>query len=171
MHRSVNPAALGRHGNLAPPAAMPVQPLGQIGLAIDDTVYHLAHDYPGGVPALAVRMGMSQNSLAHKVSLTQRTHHLSPTELVKLQAMAAALGFVALPSVAEIGGSSMEDFARVVREFAELLTAVTETASDGSVTMNEMHRVEREAGDVIRAINGMLGHLRALMPSAPGAAG
>lgn len=176
MHRSLSYAALVRHGNVEPADAT----LPAIGLAIDDAVYHLAHDYPGGVPALAVRMAMSPNTLAHKASLTQLTHHLSPRELVKLQAvagdarplqaMAAALGYVALPMVPVGGGRPLEDVARVVREFAELLTAVTDTVGDGTVSINEMRRVEREAGDVMQAINGMLAHLRAMMPPAPEAA-
>jgi len=179
MMRSLNRAMAERHGKHEPAAATPLP--GQIGLDVDDAAYHLAHDFPGGVPALAQRMGMSQNTLAHKVSLTTGTHHLSPRELVKLQAiagdarplqaMAAQLGYLALPVLPEgDGGSSLEDVTRMVREFSELLGAASETMADGAVSLNELRRVEREAGEVMLAINSMLSHLRSMLPPAPEAA-
>lgn len=177
MMRSLQEARAQRHGKVAAAAATHQG----AGLDIDDALYHLAHDYPGGVPALAQRMGMSPNSLAHKVSLTQRTHHASPGELVKLQAiagdarplhaMAAELGYVAIAVTPKAGGgTSLQDVTRLVREFAELLGAVTEAAEDASITANEMRRVEAEAGDVMAAIDGCLMTLRAMMPPAPEAA-
>ena len=84
MRRNVPTMRVVVDGNAAPALAMPA------GLDINDAVYHTAHDYPGGVPALAQRMGMSQHSLAHKVGLNNAAH-LSPTEMVKLQDSAAAI--------------------------------------------------------------------------------
>lgn len=180
MNPSLHPLAGARHGKAAAPAATLVD-LAPIGLDVNDAAYHLAHDYPGGVPALAQRMGMSQHTLAHKVSLTTGTHHLSPSELVKLQAiavdarplqaMAAQLGYVALPILPELGGSSLEDVTRVVREFSELLGAATETMADGRVSMNELQRVEREAGETMLAIHTLLVHMRSMVPPAPECAG
>lgn len=177
MNRSLHAVAGSRHGKTSPPPAT----LALIGLDVNDAAYHLAHDFPGGVPALAQRMGMSQNTLAHKVSLTTATHHLSPSELVKLQAisgdarplqaMAAQLGFVALPVLPEGGGSSLEDLTRVVREFSEMLSAASETVADGRVSMNELQRVEREAGEAMLAIHTLLVHMRSMVPPAPECAG
>jgi len=176
MIRSLHAARLSRHGNAPEPDATPTLPT-PLGLDVDDAVYHLAHDFPGGVPALAQRMGMSHNTLAHKVSLTQRTHHLSPRELVKLQAIAGdarvlhaiahELGFVALPVMAEHGRTTLQDASRLVREFSELLTSVSEATDDGRVTLNEMRTVEHQAGDVMVALNACLSTMRSMMPEAP----
>lgn len=175
MIRSVNRALTERHGNVVELDATPAT-----GLAIDDTVYHLAHDYPGGVPALALRMGMSPNTLAHKVSLTQRTHHLSPLELIKLQAiaddqrplhaMAAQLGFVCLPLVADASRGTLEDVMHMAKEFADVLASVNQAVTDGRVTPNEMQRCEREAGELMLALTNVLATVRSMMPPAPEAA-
>ena len=69
---------------------------------VADAIYHTVHGYPGGVVALAARMGVSPNTLTHKANPNNATHHLHPAELVAMQqlsgnaavlhAMAAALG-------------------------------------------------------------------------------
>ena len=78
MASSVVKQFTASNGNAPASAAM-------VGLDVLDAAYHTAHAYPGGVPALAQRMGMSQNTLAHKVSLANETHHLSLREAVAMQ--------------------------------------------------------------------------------------
>lgn len=41
---------------------------------VDDALYHAAHDYPGGVAALAVRMGRGEAVLNSKLRPTCNTH-------------------------------------------------------------------------------------------------
>jgi len=51
---------------------------------ITDALYRAAHDYPGGIEALAVRMRISPSSLAHKVSPNYPGAHCSPGEMAQI---------------------------------------------------------------------------------------
>lgn len=144
-------------------------------LSVIDAAYHTAHSYPGGVGPLALRMGLSHSTLNHKVSLTNNTHHLSLQESVLMQqmaqdfkilhSMAASLGHMAI-RVETSEAPTMGEVARMVREFGELLTRVTEATADGTVTANEMRRVQSEAMDAISSIYSVLSSVRALVPEA-----
>ena len=170
MATTVNLSSGARNGNAAA-ALPPTLP----GLDVADAAYHLAHDYPGGVPALAQRMGMSQHTLAHKVDLHCTTHHLSLVEAVKmqgvardarvLQAMGAALGYVCINAQPRTGGGfTLGQAVRLAREFADVLASVERAVDDGIVTPNEMQDCERQAAELMGAVNDVLGALRAMMP-------
>ena len=68
-----------------------------------DAAYMTGHSYPGGVPALATRMGMDARELSHKLNPND-AHALSLDEAVVimaltgdhriLNAMASELGYV-----------------------------------------------------------------------------
>ena len=142
-----------------------------------DAAYHTAHDYPGGVPAVAQRMGVSANTLQHKVSLTNDTHHLTLRESVAMQevtgdarilhAMAGALGYacVSLHNDGSLG--TLEQVMHMAKEFGEVLGSVNNAVVDGVVTNNEMRDCERQAAELIAALNGVLSTVRSMMPRAP----
>lgn len=84
------------------------------GMDVLDAAFLIAQETPGGVQVLAQRMGVSPNTLQHKLNPNNTTHHLSLKEAVALQmvsglpyvlfAMSAALDHVCLrsrPDVAE----------------------------------------------------------------------
>ena len=139
-----------------------------------DAAYHTAHRYPGGVATLALRMGMKASTLNHKVSVTNHTHHLTVQEAVLMQAMsgdcsvlhsmAASLGHVALKLDPTAEAQPMAEVARMVREFSELLTRVTGSLEDGTVTLNEVRGCQKEAMDAIAAIHSVMGAVRAMLP-------
>lgn len=169
MNRSVGLKLTSINGDIVTPAA--------IGLDVHDAAYHLAHDFPGGVPALAVRMGMSANTLQHKVSLTNTTHHLTLREAVAVQhiskdkrivqAMAAALGGVYLDMGCDASHTTMEQVMHMAKEFGEVLGAVNDAVADGRVTSNEMQHCERQAAELIGALNGVLTSIRSMVPKGP----
>lgn len=76
------------------------------GMDVLDAAFLIAQETPGGVAALAARMGVSANTLQHKLNPNNNTHHLTLKEAVALQvvsglpyvlyAMAAALDHVCL---------------------------------------------------------------------------
>lgn len=150
-----------------------------LGMDVLDAAYHTAHDHPGGVPAVAQRMGTSANTLQHKVSLTNGTHHLSLREAVAMQevtgdarillAMAGALGYACVSLHTDGAASTLETVMHMAQEFGEVLGCVNGAVSDGRVTLNEMLDCERQAAELIAAINGVLGVVRSMMPKAPGA--
>ena len=152
-----------------------------LGLDVMDAAYHLAHGYPGGVPALAQRMGKSANVLNSKVSLNaDKTHHLTLREAVAmqeisgdariLQAMAGALGYVCVSMHTGDQNTTMERVMHLAKEFGQVLVSVNDAVLDGRVTLTEMHDCERHAAELTAALSGVLAAVRSLMPKAPAAA-
>lgn len=127
-----------------------------------DAAFHTAHDFPGGVPALAQRMApMSPNVLNKKVDPNVDTHHLRLDESVKMQsiagdfrilhAMAFTLNHVAipLPNFDAIGDMELLDgFMDIIRELGELTQEFQASWADGRITKNELSRIQSEGEDV-----------------------
>lgn len=136
-------------------------------MSLEDEIYRRAHAYPGGIAALAPRMGLKETSLRHKVSPTYPTAHLSPRELVMLiefcgfgplHSICAELGHAAIP-LPRGSGRVAEGIARSMREVGEALTVAAAAVEDGKVESKEIHRFRKE---VIEAI-GSLGEVAADM--------
>ena len=161
-------------------------PAMQQGMTVADAIYHTVHSYPGGVAALAARMGVSANTLQHKANPNNTTHYMHPQELVTLQhmsgnaavlhAMAAALGYTAQRATPDQSdGDMVEASMRLQVAFAELMRAVADplarVAGDASkpVTGNEVRRAEHHAHELHAAIGHMMATLRAHTRPAPGA--
>lgn len=167
MNKMMSTAGSARNGELNPDFA--THPLDVL-----DAAYHTAHEYPGGIPPLAFRMGVPASTLNHKVNLSNSTHHLTLKEAVLMQAvsgnfailhaMAGALGHVVLQVDAETDAQPMTEVARMVSEFSELLSRVTKSTADGSVTMNEVRECQRQAMAAIGAIYGVMASVRGLLP-------
>lgn len=148
-----------------------------LGLDVADAAYHTAHSYPGGVPALAQRMGMSQNTMAHKVGLNNTTHHLTLREAVAMQevtgdvrilhAMASALGYSCISLRADAAGSTLTEVMHMAKEFGDVLQSINRAVDDGAVNQNEMMDCEQQAAELMAAINSVLATVRGLMPKAP----
>ncbi len=144
------------------------------GLDVADAAYHTAHDFPGGVPALAQRMAMSANTLAHKVGLNNTTHHLTLREATAMQevtgdvrmlhAMADALGYTCISLHSNGQGMTLEKVMAMAKEFGDVLASVNAAVSDGQVTPNEMKDCERQAAELTAALNGVLATVRGMMP-------
>ena len=154
------------------------------GMTIADAIYHTVHAYPGGVAALAARMGVSANTLQHKANPNNTTHYMHPQELVALQhfsgnvavlmAMAAALGYTVARATPDQSGAHLG--AALVRfqvEVADLVRAVGEPAERlaespaAHATGNELRRVEYHAQEAQAAMTHMVGALRGRLRRAP----
>lgn len=129
---------------------------------VDDAAYTLAHSFPGGVPALAQRMGMSRNTLQSKVNLNLDTHRLSLRESVQMQAvsgdcrvlhaMAAALDHVALPAPSMDEGGMGMMLAQVGAEVGDVFREVQRALSDKHVTPNERRKVADQVAKAMSAL-------------------
>lgn len=147
--------------------------------------YHLAHSFPGGIAALALRMAVSPNTLTHKVNPNTATHRLTLSEAVDMQvtsgsaailhAMASALGYVvhrATPDHA--GGNPTEALVRASVDWADLVRAAGEPIARMAVdpaarpTGNELRKVEYHAQEVHASTGHMIATLRGCRPQAPG---
>lgn len=154
-------------------------------MSVDDAIYHTVHDYPGGVAALAPRMGVPSSTLTHKANPNNATHYMRPGELVKLQhisgsaailhAMAAALGYTivrATPSQAQ--GSMLAATTHAQAEFADFMRAAADPvvrieAGQGSATPtpNEVRRAQYHAHEAHAAIDQVVASMRANQRPAP----
>jgi hypothetical protein len=55
---------------------------------------------------------------------------------------------------------TFQSVTRVAREFAELISEVSEVTADGAVSDNELRRVDTEATELVAAIQAVLTTLR-----------
>ncbi len=145
-----------------------------------DAAYHTAHGYPGGIAALALRMGVSANTLTHKVNPANTTHHLTLREaqamqtlsgnLAILHAMADALGHVCTPATPDRdGGEPVDTVMRLQMAHADFLHALADAvrAGDARVTPNQARRADHHAQELIACIGHAMAMLRGLMRQAP----
>lgn len=127
-----------------------------------DAAYHTAHDFPGGVPALAQRMGgASSHVLNKKVDPRIDTHRLTLEESVKMQAltgdcrilqsMAFALNHVAIPlPEAPIGGdmSLLDGFLEVLQELGTFAEDFRRSWADGRITKEEFDKLKADTNEI-----------------------
>jgi len=144
---------------------------------VQDAAFHTAHDFPGGVAALAQRMGdVSPNVLNKKVDPNAESHHLRLDESVKMQsitgdtrilkAMAFALNHVVipLPDMPESGDASLLDsFMDIINEMGEFTQAFQQAWADGEVTSKELARIEGEAVDVQTRFAAIVARIREMV--------
>ena len=156
-----------------------VQPDMPQGLSVEDAAYHTVHGYPGGVAALAVRMGVSANTLSHKANPNADTHYLRPDELVAIQAlsgnyavlhaMAHALGHVCTPAVPDqADGDPVEAFMLQQRAQGEYSAAVADALLTPQPTPTAVRRGAKMAQELIAHTGHQVAVLRGRMRRPPG---
>lgn len=124
---------------------------------VDDALYHAAHDYPGGVAALAVRIGRSEAVLNSKLRPTCDTH--TPTlgdfrkilaftdDMRPLHALNAENGMVAVRKTeGELASdvAVLEAVTALWSKNGKVGETVHTALADGSLSPNEMAAI-REA--------------------------
>lgn len=145
-----------------------------------DAAYLLAQRHPGGALALAARMGMSPNTLTHKLNPNNTTHHLTLREAVAmqtlagdcaiLQSMAHALGYTCVPATPDQSeGSPIDSITALQVQIADLMRAIADAVrdGDGAVTRNQMRRVDHHAQEAMAAIGHTVALVRGRMRPLP----
>lgn len=128
--------------------------------SVIDAAYLTAHEYPGGVPALAVRMkAKSAAVLSHKLNPNNSDNHLSLTDLMTmmamtndhrvLHAMCMELGYMALPLPTVEDETTAEAIVETCEKFADYLKSVTTTMADNKVTKTELRNVRKNLGTMV----------------------
>lgn len=141
-----------------------------------DAAANAVHDYPGGAPVVAMRMGnKSPSTLNHELA-AQGTAKLGLTDAVKIsritgstaiaQAFATELGGVFMPAAAAATGADLQALGRCAKEFGDLAAAFAQSVADGCVSANELHAIEREALEAIAAITALAVRARDLCEQA-----
>lgn len=127
---------------------------------IQDAAHRIGHEYPGGVPALAHRMGKNPTVLNSKLNPNNSTHHLTLEEADLMQhlsgrtdileAMAAGLGYVVTNKPGTVEGCDIPAATRrSMVEFGDWMREIDTALSDGRVTLNEVRAIERELVQMI----------------------
>lgn len=140
-----------------------------------DAFCHLVHDYPGGAPALAERLGVNKWTLEKKADPNCSTHRPSFEEVVRaeqltgdqrpLHAHAAALGCRVVKVSIPDGVSDEQLLARMatfVKETGEALASASRAIADGRITENEIRRVEKEGADIAPALAELVARMRSM---------
>jgi hypothetical protein len=125
---------------------------------LPDLVYDIAHDYPGGIPALAARMGKSANVLNKQVNPNIDTHKCSIEDLVTIldfadadkrytHAVCANSGGVFVSTEHLDGISDMallETYTQLMAKFGEFSKNFHQALSDQRVTKAEIAAIKRD---------------------------
>lgn len=139
--------------------------------------FGLVNDYPGGAVALAHVVGKNPATLSHEVNPNYPAAKFGLADAAKLSAftddrrIAAALAsqvgcmLLPLPDV-RMDCTSFGAVARLAQEFSDLVQVVSTTVEDGKVSPNELDRVQREAAQLVAAVEATVGHLSALLQQA-----
>jgi hypothetical protein len=131
-------------------------------MSFPDFIYNVAHDYPGGVPALAARMNKNKTVLQHKLNPNCETHGINADEIERIVDMAnanfaAAEHFahkagalvVQLPDMPQVGDMELlDEFMSIMAELGQLSAEFQRGYSDGQIDSDDLDRISKEATDV-----------------------
>lgn len=133
-----------------------------------DAAANVAEDYPGGGTALAHRIGKNPTTLLQELRGTAGTKLGLDTavkmtarsgDLRILHAFAAECGQMCMPlpeALAVEGDDICMALAATSREFADLCQVACAALADGRVSDNEQRQMEREGGELIASLHGLL---------------
>lgn len=132
-------------------------------LSIEYAAYHAAHDFPGGVGAIAGAHALSAATLQNKLNPNLDSHVLNVRDLRVVATSTQDLrilrsvcswfnaGFFLFPNV-EIGGEQLfAQGAALARETGELMQTIQESLADGLVTEDEVSRLENALQELVTA--------------------
>jgi hypothetical protein len=124
-------------------------------MSIKDVVYRVVHGYPGGVPAMAARMGISKNVLQNKVNPNNSTHHTNEEELEQIQMyadsdeiakeFASQRNMVCIHIAKHQGASDKELFDLIInmeREKSDWMSSIQKALADGVIDPVEYQRIK-----------------------------
>lgn len=132
-----------------------------------DAAYNLVADYPGGAHSLAPRIGKGVSTLSHELTATgtaklglldaEKMTELADDNRI-LSAWATARGQMLLPLpkiAAQLDDDCMIRLAGSAKEFGEVCSEVASDLADGTITDNELARIDRETGELIASLQSL----------------
>lgn len=130
-----------------------------------DAAHRIGLEFPGGISGLALRIGRDPAILRSKLNPNSSTNHVSLAEAVLiqsvagrvdiLQAMAEELRHVAIPLPDGRDENLPHALATTCAEFGDYLRRVDAVFEDGTVTPNEIKRLEKELTEMIAAASAL----------------
>jgi hypothetical protein len=138
-----------------------------------DANLQLARRYPGGIEALAQRLGKRPDTLRKEltgvqgykfdideeemlVALCQAAGVRDALAPITAAAVNAGALIIELPSAATGETPSLQCLAQAAREFGEFAAALAQAESDGRISANEKKDIEREGAQLVAAIQACI---------------
>lgn len=144
-----------------------------------DSVRRAVRHYPGGLDAVAVRLGKSGSTLDKELR-GATGYKLGAVDAAEIAAMcvehggdfgleyptriAEAVGatLLVLPRGTDVpDGVTAQTLASLVREFSDVVSSATLADADGEISRNELLNVERQWAELVAAGQGLMRHLDA----------
>lgn len=147
---------------------------------LSDAAYATAHDYAGGTPSLAPRMGISGAMLRNKVNPNDATHHLTLSEAMRMQsltgdhrilhAMSDELGYVCiqLPVAGASDMALLDSFMAITKELGEFASEFQKDWADGRIDGKEIERLRKEFYELQQSAAAFMGMIEALAEQSHG---
>lgn len=143
---------------------------------IIDVIHEVAHEYPGGVVALAARMDRSADTLRKKVLPTNDTHDLTVKELRKIvaycdtdkiaKAFAEDRGLMCIkkPDFEALSDKEILDlFLDLQAQQGEWAREISKAMSSGDIDFDEMTRIRKEYDEFVVAAAEVMSRLQCFM--------
>ena len=143
---------------------------------IDDTIYRVAHGYPGGIPALAARMGMNPGVLQNKVNPNCSTHKTSAEEAAVIadvtdaddiaRAFAARRHMICvhLAQFDDISDQALLDlFLTLEKEQGNWSETIQKALADGTIYADEFAKIKKEFDEYCAAGAEVMSRLQSLV--------
>ena len=113
-----------------------------------DVIHDVAHSYPGGVEALAARMGKSGDTLRKKVLPTNDTHELTVKE----------------PDFEALSDKEILDlFLDLQAQQGEWAREISKAMSNGEIDWDELVKIRKEYNEFITASAEVMNRLQSFM--------
>lgn len=141
-----------------------------------DTIHEVAHSYPGGVEALALRMGKNPGTLRKKLLPNVDTHELTVQELRTMvaftdtdkiaQAFAADRGLmcISMPDFDGLSDTEILDlFLDLQAQQGNWANEIRKAMSNGEIDFDEMAGIRKEYNEFIVAAAKVMNRLECFM--------
>ncbi len=145
-----------------------------------DSVRRAVRHYPGGVEAVAARLGKSPSTLEKELRAAPQ-YKLGAVDAAEIAAMCVQLGtahgvdyptrlaeavggtLLLLPADTGGGGDEMtaQAIAGLMREFADMVSVSVQADADDQITANEMANIRREWSELVASGQRFMQHLEA----------
>lgn len=141
-----------------------------------DVIHEAAHGYPGGVEAIAARMGKNPGTMRKKLLPNEDTHDLTVKELRKIvdycdtdrvaQAFADERGLMCIkkPDFEALSDKEILDlFLDLAAQQGEWAREISKAMASGEIDWNELVKIRKEYDEFITAAAEVMNRLQSFM--------
>jgi hypothetical protein len=145
-------------------------------MSINDVLYRLVHSYPGGVKAVAARMGKNAAVLQNKINPNCETHHPYAEDAAVIADITDSddvadyycerRNRVSIPVTQHQGASDMELLDLIIsmeNEKAEMLEVIRKSLQDGMIDASEAQRIRKEYLELVAAIAELISRIEGMV--------